>query len=238
MNAIKKADDSRRASKDETRQQVGAPKGVAWWVGMIINPLVLPLPLLFLMARHAGAPTIELTRIMAVALIGYIIIPLSLLLWLRSIGRIDTIEARNREARQGPLFVGAGILCITAILLFVVSDAAKGPVVSAALVLTVNALLIAVITLRFKLSIHVASICGFISMLVMVNYLSGRLISGSAWILPVAIAGMFLVMWARIREDAHSLREVVAGWIFGLLLPALEFWLLHQGNLLYPSGTI
>lgn len=216
----------------------GAKSGFAWWVGMIINPLILPLPLLFLLANHAGAPPGEVGRIMAVALLGYVITPVSLLVWLRSIGRIETIEARNHEARRGPLFVGAAILGLTAILLHVVSKVAQGPISSAAIVLAVNALLIAFITLRFKLSIHVAGISGFISMLVVAEQLSGSPMTGSAWILPIAITGMILVMWARIREDAHSVREVVVGWLFGLLLPALEFWLLHMGNLLYPSGTI
>ena|GEM_PF-3123503 len=41
---------------------------------MIINPLVLPLPLPFLMARHADASTIELTRIIAMALFGYLVV--------------------------------------------------------------------------------------------------------------------------------------------------------------------
>jgi len=201
---------------------------------MFINPLILPLPLLFLLARHAGAPASELIWIMVIALVGYVVVPLSLLLWFRSQGLIDTIEARNRKARQAPLSVGAGILFVTSILLFAASNIARGPVVSVAVVLALNASLIALITLRFKLSIHVASVSGFISMFIMAQYLSEMPIAGSAWILPIAVAGLLLVMWARVNEEAHSIREVIAGFFFGLLLPALEFWLLHLGNLLYP----
>ena len=194
----------------------------AWLIAMLFNPLTLPPVLYALLAFQAGADSVEITHIAITAIVLHLVLPLSYLLVLKKAGRIQSIEARDRSKRSGPLLVGALYLIAAIPIMWYQAQASETVVTGFAIVTAANALIIALITRRFKISMHVASTSGFLAVVITSAQLSGAMLWGG-WTL---VAGSLLlipaVIWARIRNDAHSKKEVYAGLIYGLVALHLE----------------
>ncbi|MDA0875010.1 MAG: hypothetical protein O3C45_08120, partial [Bacteroidetes bacterium] len=83
---------------------------VAWFTGMLLNPLTLPPIVMGVAAAQAGAPELLIRRIVFVSMAMYLILPLAFLLLLKRSGHIATIEARDQKARSRAMWAGVGIL--------------------------------------------------------------------------------------------------------------------------------
>ena len=192
---------------------------------MLVNPLTIAPVLFGLVGVHAGLGE-SLPGMMLTAIGGYVLVPLSFLVWLQRSGRIATIEARDRERRSGALWIGAGLLALAGMATSWTAGAEYGPIPAIAGLLVLNVLMAAAINERFKISLHVAAAAGLFSFLTALHLISGRPIPGGPWVLGTTLLLVPLLMWARMADGAHSRHEVVAGCLFGLLLPALELWVL------------
>ena len=196
-------------------------------INMAINPLTVAPLLMGLVASHMGLQGDALGSTILVAVLGYLVIPLVFLLLLKRSGRIASIEARDRERRSGPLWVGAGILTVAGAAVVWTSGSGYGPLFAVSLILVLNALLAAAINERFKMSLHVSSVAGLFSMLWALTWISGQRLPGGAVLLIGAALLIPLLMWARKADHAHSGPEVRVGALFGLVIPAVEVFLLH-----------
>ena len=141
---------------------------LAQGIAHAINPFILP-PLWFvLVAAHVGAPWGEVALAGGLALVFFGLIPLGYIAWLLRAGRVATIELRARANRVRPMLVGlasTGAGLVAAALLG--GRAAPWLVAFVALHLVGTGLLLGV-TLRWKISIHCASLAGFVSTLAFV----------------------------------------------------------------------
>jgi len=195
---------------------------------MIINPLILPPIVMGLVAMQYGAPTPEAITVVLVATLGYLILPLGLLLVLRSKGRIKTIEARDRERRERPVLVGAAILSLWVMVMWMAAGSVRHPISGVALILAINIWIVSLITQRFKVSIHVSGVSGAFSILVCAAWLSGQPVPGGVGTLIGFGLAIPLVMWARVMDHAHARNEVLAGCAFGLLVSAIQVVVLFR----------
>lgn len=201
---------------------------VAHAVGMTINPLVLP-PLFFIwVLLRLGWPVEDVTR--AATIVGFFLtlVPLGALLWMLRSGLTDTIEVRSR-ARRGLPFVAALVGGLSALAIALSVTWPTGPIVEPLLAcLVLNTVLLAAINLRFKISLHAATIAGFVAMSGSAFWLAGLSVTASLVIVPL----IALVMWARVRTGAHTAAQVVAGALFGLVVPTLQMMILARAGLL------
>lgn len=199
-----------------------------------ISPLVLPPALFGLIVAHFGASAQEIlaTSLGALVLLGFV--PLAYLGWMVRHHRALSIEVRDRRRRTAPFLVATAAYVAALVLVLLWGDTAK-PLVAAILGVSVgNAFLLMAITWRWKISIHASSVGGFVSVLWLVAVLwrdvpLPMLHPGWTALLVLLVP---LVMWARVRVQAHTKAQVWAGALFGLLVPCAELWLAHRAGLL------
>ncbi|MEX0600505.1 MAG: hypothetical protein WD021_11175 [Rhodothermales bacterium] len=194
-------------------------------IAYVVNPLVLP-PLLFasVLALY-DAPPAEIGLVAGIAAMFFTGLPLALLFVLLRTGRAASIELFDRKARRLPYAVGfAGTLAAFFVVDMTVQTA-RPIVLALAGLLCGGTALMAIINLRWKISLHAASITGFVTMLL---YAASRTVPPPSSVVPaaglaatgLAAAGLVgAVMWARLRSNAHTPGEVWAGMVFGLAVP-------------------
>jgi membrane-associated phospholipid phosphatase len=206
---------------------------LAWGVGVVVNPFILPVLLFPLFSAQAGAPAEAVGRAGLIGLTFFAAIPIAYLFWMVRRGRTATIEVRDRTRRYRPFVVGIAAAA-AAVPLFWQMDAPGAPLLAAlAACITLNAVLLLAVTLRWKISIHAAAITGFSVMLLGAALMPGEVVR--TLYVPVWFCLVPLVMWARVRTRAHTPRQVVAGALFGLVVPGLEMIALaHLGLLPLP----
>lgn len=208
-------------------------KRLANLISLLINPLILPPVLLTLVTLHAGAPPEEVWTVGVLGVVLFFLLPVGWLYLMVRMGAAASLDVRNRAARQGPLAVGLALMLFAATAYWFMAPVARNPVVALTLCLALNTFLVMKITEHVKISIHVAGIAGFAAMLGTLAALIptfGPAIPGPGlW--PVWLA-VPVVMWARVKAEAHVRTEVVLGMLFGLVVPPLEIYALQSLGLL------
>ena len=196
----------------------------------VLNPLVLPPLLLALVLVHFGAPPTELAWVTGVALTFFVAVPLGYVVWLLRRGEIASVMIRNRSRRMRPLLVGIGSCLAGMVVLY--ATGRTSAVLVAALLLghALNSALILLVTLRWKVSIHLSALAGFFSALLFVLHTSWSSLAAPLHPGPfyAFLALVPLLMWARVRVGAHTRAQVAVGALMGLLLPYAELYTLLQ----------
>ena len=207
-------------------------------VSYVLNPLVFPPVAFALIDAHFGAGPVQLLWTFGVSLTFFCLVPLLYVLGMIRSGRTESLEVRDRASRLGPLLVGIGSYAVGALLLWrTVEGPALPLIVAFAALFPLNTAMILLINLRWKISLHMTSLAGFVSVLLFTALTVWRdLPAGIEAALTLATVGPLvllvpLLMWARVRVGAHTPGQVVAGAAFGLLVPLAELWALVYGVL-------
>lgn len=194
----------------------------------VVNPLVLP-PLGFgVILWHFGAPWGEIAWITGVSALFFFLLPLAYLLSMVRRGEAESLEVRRREDRARPFLVGIVFYAIGIAVIAATGRTALSLIVALALLYPINTLVMVLITLRWKISIHMVGVAGFVSILLFTSLLVSEALpprEGTA--LRVAVVAPLLLfvplmMWARVRVGAHTVGQVLAGAVFGLVMPFVE----------------
>ncbi len=202
---------------------------VATGVSYLISPLALP-PLVYgSVLVHVGAPWADVVWGAGVGGVFLGLVPLAYVGGMWAQGRVASLEIRTRARRTEPFLValGAGTVALAAVL----STDMVGRQLLAALVgcHVLNTALLSLITTRWKISVHCASVTGAVATLVFVQaHVPGTLLPTGPGVLAAGIGGVALVLWARIRTRAHTPLQAVAGTGLGLA-PYAELLILAQG---------
>ena len=105
-------------------------------------------------------------------------------------------------------------------------------IVAIAALMPLNVVAIALINLRWKISVHMTAMAGFCSILLFVALTVWQRLPPveEALLTATTVAPLLvlvpLLMWARVRVGAHTPGQVLAGAVFGLLVPFVELYLL------------
>lgn len=197
-----------------------------------LNPLVLPPVGFGLILWHFGAPGREIAWIVLVSLVFFCLVPLAFVIALIRRGEVETLEVRRRESRLKPFLVGITSYAVGMIVMALTGTTAVPFLVALALLYPINTALIVLINLRWKISVHMTSLAGFVSILLFVSLTAWRalppeteVVLTALTVVPLLIL-LPLLMWARVRVEAHTPGQVVAGAIFGLILPVAELWVI------------
>lgn len=203
--------------------------GIGLWMATVlsytVSPLVLPPVVYGVVLAHVGASRLEVAWGAGIGAVFLALVPLSHVVWMRLQGRIESLEIRDRSKRTEPFLVvlGSGAAAFGTVLGIDVT----GQRLLAALVgcHVVNTILLFLITTRWKISVHCASVAGAVATLVFAHHhvpgtvlhtpVAERFLLGGG---AVLILGM---LWARVRSRAHTPWQAVAGTVLGLA-PYLE----------------
>ena len=196
----------------------------------VLNPLVLPPVGFGLILWHFGAPGREIAWIVAVSLVFFCLVPLAFVIRMIRRGEAETLEVRRQERRLKPFLVGIISYAAGMLVMATTGTTAVAFLVALALLYPINTALIVLINLRWKISVHMTSLAGFVSILLFVSATVWRALPppAEAVLTVVTVAPLLvllpLLMWARVRVEAHTPGQVVAGALFGLLVPFVELW--------------
>ena len=145
----------------------------------VLNPLVLPPVLLALVLVHFGARPSEVTWVTGVALVFFVAVPLGYVAWLLRRGHIASLMIRDRRRRLRPLLVGIGSCLAGTVVLYATGRTASALVAALLLGHAVNTGLILLVTLRWKVSIHLSALAGFFSALLFVLHTAWPSLAGA-----------------------------------------------------------
>lgn len=196
---------------------------VAKWVTYVVNPLVLPPILLGIVCAALDLPPNQFATIVGLSILLFALVPFGIILRVAKNNGGTSIELRQKELRFAPYLVS--IAADLAVLLLVHVLAAPVPPVITILLLcyAANAIILFLINLRFKISLHMASITGLVSMAMFILVSKQAILVREPTLLGLLVAcGAFLtpvLVWARLHLRAHTAKEVIAGTIFGLFVP-------------------
>ena len=209
---------------------------VANAVSYVLNPLVLPPVAFALIAAHFGGGAREVASVFGISLVFFCLVPLAYVAGMVRAGRAESLEVRERASRVGPFLVGSASYVVGAALLWATVEGPALPVtVAFAALYPLNSLVLLAINARWKISIHMTSLAGFVGVLGFTALTVWRdLPAGVEAALTVATVGPLaalvpLLMWARVRVGAHTVGQVWAGAAFGLVvLPAELWWIVYR----------
>ena len=217
-----------RAPAEPTPARRDAGYRTANALSYVVNPLVLPPVGFGLILWHFGAPGWEIALIVAVALVFFCLIPLAYVIRMIRRGETESLEVRQRESRLKPFLAGIGSYAVGMVVMAFAGTTAVPLLVALALLYPVNTAILLLVNLRWKISIHMTSLAGFVSILLFVAMTVWRDLPPDAevalTVVTVAplLAVLPVLMWARVRVGAHTPGQVVAGAVFGLAMPVAE----------------
>lgn len=152
---------------------------------------------------------------LAVLFLAATIAPMFLIYGLKKIGKVSDYNISFREQRFLPLFVLVGLNLIGYELMLQLDSP---PFLSGILFFNaVNTVVILLVTLQWKVSIHLFSLTSSIALLVL--FFGPQFL----WLLVF----MPLLMWSRMHLKAHNFMQTLVGGFIGFLMMYLEFkwWL-------------
>ena len=200
-------------------------------VSYVLNPLVFPPVAFALIEWHFGGGWASVAWTFGVSLVFFCLLPLTYVAGMVRAGRAESLEVRDRTRRLGPLLVSIASYAVGALLLWrTVQGPALPLVVSFAALYPLNTAVLLLITLRWKISIHMTSLAGFVGVLLFVALTVWRDLPADveaaltvATVAPLVLL-VPLLMWARVRVGAHTPAQVAAGAAFGLVVLPAELW--------------
>jgi hypothetical protein len=174
---------------------------LAHWVSNILNPPLVAVFGIFLMASVLGTGEAWFWAVVFVVLV--VAVPTLYVVWLLKRGKIETFHIPNRENRRGPYKVIIGSNMLGVLLMF----AAGAPFLLTAfgIVGVVQSTLLYFVNMYWKISGHTTAISG----------LSVFIVAALGWSMSPVLVMIPLVAWARIRTQSHSFWQTIAGILTG-----------------------
>jgi hypothetical protein len=198
---------------------------IARGISVVFHPLFMPL---YGMLIIFSAPTLfgylpfNVKRILfLVVLIDNVLLPLSLIPYLKYRNHISSWSMDSRKERMLPLFIATILYAASSyiIIRYPVPLFIKSFILGIFLI----SLTLTAINLWWKISIHSAA-AGAINAMVLV--LSFKMYSPLLWPLMIVITGSGLIMSARLKLNSHSPAEVWSGFFLGFISLGLLIWLI------------
>jgi len=189
----------------------------AKFISAVFHPFLMPLFTMFLL-RHFDVFLSNRIDVFIYLTLIIVIITFATgvsILLMRKRGLISDLDIRNRSERFTPFLIVLGYYVIAYILTLELTGIAI-PVLYRSLMLglVVSILTGLIVTMRFKLSMHLLAIGGVLASVIYVGIINES--SDVNWISSIIIASGLLA-WSRLELKAHTLKEVYVGFSVGFL---------------------
>lgn len=194
----------------------------------LLNPVFIPAFFFGFGLTLTGMASKIFWEEMAIVLLFFTIIPYSIIWYFLFNKQIKSLDLPDRANRLKPFLSVLGSYFLGIIILRLTSAGAFNMATVFALCLSINALTGMLITTRWKISIHTASVAymstAFIFMethhlIANPNILKNSLIWSSLLLIPIMI-------WARFKLGFHRISENLAGALLGVFLTYIELLVL------------
>jgi MFS family permease len=173
----------------------------ARWLSAIFSPPLVGTITMGAIAANSASP--QAWAWLGVYLLMAVLGPVVYVLRLVRRGEVTDFDLRLREQRLRPYLFTA--LCLTVAAVVLLAGSAPHLMVVLAFAGAIKTTLLLLITLRWKISVHLASISGFVVVMLALAGTPGLLFT------PLIPA----VAWARIRLRRHNLAQTIAGALVG-----------------------
>lgn len=224
-----------RTSADNNSGLVHPPPGrqAARLASDLINPLILPPLVMAFTSWLVGLSGFVISSATGLAFLFYSIVPLAASFYLLKKKQISSLDLPRRKKRT-PLFIYSIISALLASLCFAATEELTHPLLPMiSIVFLANLVISSLVNLRWKMSIHTATLASSGAILLAFSFLFpsfGLVLSISARILPLLILLLLLplVIWARRCLGVHSIPELLGGAAAGFVLTMIELPLLNN----------
>ena len=196
---------------------------IAKTVSVVFHPLFMPvygIILIFSTPTLFGyLPGSIKKLIILIVVINNVLLPLSLMPYLRYRNYISSWKIDKRNERMIPMFIAAILYAATSYI--IIRYPVPVFIKTFILGIFIISLLLTALNLWWKISLHSAA-AGAIAALVLV--LSVKMNSPLLWPLMLVIVSAGLVLSSRLKLNAHSPAEVWSGFFLGYFALGLLMW--------------
>ena len=177
---------------------------VARTVSMVLSPVVISVPFVFLVAYATNEPDALLSAVLTLFFLS--VGPLLYILIGMRLGKFADIDVSARSQRTGPFLFSS----ISSLLGFLALATLHGPknLESVLLIAAISSMLLLLITFWWKISMHASALAGSVTMLSMLY--------GSYMLLAFLL--LILVSWSRVVLRRHTIAQVIFGSFTGIAL--------------------
>lgn len=197
-------------------------------ISYLANPLFIPPLILTAVGELRYIVFEELRWMTALALLFYTVIPLMITFYLLKTGHIKSLDLPRKKARNALFIYSVISSCLGSILLGVYCYLHHPFLTMIAIIFFLNPLAGYFINLRWKISMHTASIASGGVIFFALFYLSAQFYTSTAGIFSLVMLLILLplMIWARYHLNIHSVSELLGGACAGIILTLLEFGLM------------
>ena len=210
-----------------SKPKKGSFDRLARFISDIANPLFLP-PLVFFYLGWQMIESVQFFSVsIAIALVFYTVIPLSIVFTLLKKGHISSLDAPERKTRNKLFSYSIGCSAIGSLILFYMFMNLSQFLSALAIIYLVNPIIGLLINLKWKISIHSASLAMSATIISYFFVMQASYSTTLAICLSLVMLLLLLPMiWARYRLNVHTLPELLSGACIGVLLTLLELGLI------------
>jgi len=198
---------------------------VARGISVVFHPLFIPLyglVIIFSAPTLFGYLPFNVKRILfLIILVDNVLLPLSLIPYLKYRNHITSWSMDNRKERMLPLFITTILYAASSYI--IIRYPVPVFIKSFILGIFIISLALTAINLWWKISIHSAA-TGAITAMVLI--LSFKMYSPLLWPLMVVILGSGIILSARLKLNSHAPAEVWSGFFLGFISMGLLIWLI------------
>ena len=189
-------------------------------ISYLLHPILMPIIVLYIGINNVDYLYLIFRNysntLYVIILTFTMVLPLiSAILFVKS-GRVESLEMRKKEERRGPLFVSALIMGIGFFKFYLISKLSfhLSAIYISSIILLIFAFLI---TIRWKISLHMLGIGGATGTFIALNYIFG----GIYYLILLFLALSGLLAFARLDQKAHNASQVYVGFVLGCVFQSL-----------------
>ena len=189
-------------------------------ISYLLHPILIPIIVLYIGINNVDYLYLIFhnysNNLYVIILTFTMVLPLiSAILFVKS-GRVESLEMRKKEERRGPLFVSALIMGIGFFKFYLISKLSfhLSAIYISSIILLIFAFLI---TIRWKISLHMLGIGGATGTFIALNYIFG----GIYYLILLFLALSGLLAFARLDQKAHNASQVYVGFVLGCIFQSL-----------------
>ncbi len=178
------------------------------------SPMILAFPAFIALLVATNPPSLPL--VLLVAFLFGSAFPMLVIYLMYKIGKIGDLDVTDRSQRKVPFILSILVYALGTIIMF----ALNAPAIVSALMFcyTTNTLVTFLISLRWKISVHAVGVAGpFICLVYFMGWLYSPLL---LLIIPIG--------WSRVELKAHTLAQVVAGFVLSIAITWVQLVSLFQ----------
>ena len=186
----------------------------------LLHPILMPIIVLYISINNVDYFFLIFhnysNALYIIVLTFTMVLPLISAILFVKLGRVESLEMRKRKERRGPLFISILIMIIGFPIFY--SIAKLSPHLSAIYISSIILLFFSfLITIRWKISLHMLGIGGATGTFIALNYIFG----GIYYFIFLFFALSGLLAFSRLDQKAHNESQVSVGFVLGCVFQSL-----------------